>query len=431
MSVLWQKDTTSIDETLQDFMAGEDVVLDQNLLLFDIQASIAHVAGLEHIDVLTQDEEKSLRTTLEKLADEFQSGAFVLDHRFEDGHSAIESYLTEKLGDVGKKVHTGRSRNDQVLVASRLYLRDRLDQLFETCQDIARSFLNHAAAHENMVMPGYTHLQRAVPSSVGMWAAGFAESFLDDALLVQQQHHWINSCPLGTAAGYGVNLPLARQKVAGEMDFNRLQLNPLYAQNSRGKFELSALSTLSQCLLDVRRLAWDLSLFTTAEYNFVTLPNTYTTGSSIMPNKRNPDVIELLRAAVAPILGAMTEMTSLLSLPSGYQRDLQGTKGPLIHNMEKGLKALRLIPGLIDELQWNEDIMRQSISSDMYATDRAVELTTAGIPFRDAYRQVGDELDQLEKRDPQQSIAERVSMGAPGNLGLELLEARFQALFPQ
>ena len=431
MSVLWQKNTTSIDETLQDFMAGEDVVLDQNLLLFDIQASIAHVQGLQHIDVITAEESEALQTHLQKLADDFQSGTFVLDHRFEDGHSAIESYLTEKLGDVGKKVHTGRSRNDQVLVASRLYLRDRLDQLFETCQDIARSFLNHAAAHENVVMPGYTHLQRAVPSSVGMWAAGFAESFLDNALLVQQQHHWINSCPLGTAAGYGVNLPLARQAVAGEMDFNRLQLNPLYAQNSRGKFELSALSTLSQCLLDVRRLAWDLSLFTTAEYNFVQLPNTYTTGSSIMPNKRNPDVVELLRAAVAPILGAMTEMTSLLSLPSGYQRDLQGTKGPLIHNMEKGLKALRLIPGLIDELQWNEDIMRQSISSDMYATDRAVELTTAGIPFRDAYRQVGDELDQLEKRDPQQSITERVSMGGPGNLGLELLEARFQALFPQ
>ena len=431
MSVLWQKNTTSIDETLQDFMAGEDVVLDQNLLLFDIQASIAHVQGLQQIDVVTAEESEALQTHLEKLADDFQSGTFVLDHRFEDGHSAIESYLTEKLGDVGKKVHTGRSRNDQVLVASRLYLRDRLDQLFETCQDIARSFLNHAAAHENVVMPGYTHLQRAVPSSVGMWAAGFAESFLDDALLVQQQHHWINSCPLGTAAGYGVNLPLARQKVAQEMDFNRLQLNPLYAQNSRGKFELSALSTLSQCLLDVRRLAWDLSLFTTAEYNFVQLPNTYTTGSSIMPNKRNPDVVELLRAAVAPILGAMTEMTSLLSLPSGYQRDLQGTKGPLIHNMEKGLKALRLIPGLIDELQWNEDVMRQSISSDMYATDRAVELTTSGIPFRDAYRQVGDELDQLEKRDPQQSITERVSLGGPGNLGLELLEARFQALFPQ
>jgi argininosuccinate lyase len=149
-----------------------------------------------------------------------------------------------------------------------------------------------------------------------------------------------------------------------------------------------------------------------------------------MPNKRNPDVVELLRAAVAPALGAITEMTALLSLPSGYQRDLQGTKGPLVHNMEKGLKALSLIPGLIDELHWNEDVMRQSISADMYATDRAVELTTSGIPFRDAYRQVGNELDQLEKRDPQQSLTERVSLGGPGNLGLDILESRFSALFP-
>ena len=241
MSVLWQKNTTSIDETLQDFMAGEDVVLDQNLLLFDIQASAAHVKGLAEIDVITQKEAGALKTQLENLASEFLAGTFVLDQRFEDGHSAIESYLTEKLGDVGKKVHTGRSRNDQVLVASRLYLRDRLDQLFGLCQNIARSFLNHASQHEKIAMPGYTHLQRAVPSSVGMWAAGFAESFLDNALLIQQQHHWINSSPLGTAAGYGVNLPLARQTVSEEMDFNRLQLNPLYAQNSRGKFELSAL----------------------------------------------------------------------------------------------------------------------------------------------------------------------------------------------
>ena len=197
------------------------------------------------------------------------------------------------------------------------------------------------------------------------------------------------------------------------------------------KFELSALCTLSQCLLDVRRLSWDLSLFTTAEYDFVRLPNTYTTGSSIMPNKRNPDVVELLRAAVAPTLGAITEMTALLSLPSGYQRDLQGTKGPLVHNVEKGIKALSLIPGLIDELEWNETTMQQAMTADMYATDRAVELTTAGMPFRDAYRQVGDELDQLEKREPQQSLKARVSLGGPGNLGLDILEARFKALFPE
>ena len=201
------KNTTSIDDTLQDFMAGEDVVLDQYLLLLDIQASAAHVDGLAAIDVLTDKEAKALKAALQNLAQHLQDGAFVLDQRFEDGHSAIESYLTDKLGDTGKKVHTGRSRNDQVLVASRLYLRDRFDQLFDLCQQIARSFLNHASKHQNTAMPGYTHLQRAVPSSVGMWAAGFAESFLDNALLVQQQHHWINSCPLGTAAGYGSTYP--------------------------------------------------------------------------------------------------------------------------------------------------------------------------------------------------------------------------------
>ncbi len=429
MSVLWQKNSTNIDEQLQDFMAGEDVLLDQVLLPFDILASIAHVNGLKNIQVLSEVEASQIITELNALAQEFDEDEFLLDNRFEDGHSAIEFYLTEKLGDVGKKVHTGRSRNDQVLVASRLYMRHRLEEIFDVCGEIIQSFLNAAHAGEKVAMPGYTHLQRAVPSSVGMWAASFAESFLDNALGLMQCFDIINCSPLGTAAGYGVNLPLDREHVAEALDFDRLQVNPMYAQNSRGKFELQALNALSFCLMDVRRLSWDLSLFTTAEYDFVTLPNTYTTGSSIMPNKRNPDVVELLRAAVSPLLGATNEIASLLSLPSGYQRDLQGTKGPFIRNMESGLKALRLIPALVDNLEWDKEKMTAAISADMYATDRAVELTSSGVPFRDAYRQVGDELEQLEKRDPQQSLADRVSLGGPGNLGLDILQNRYKELF--
>lgn len=428
--LLWKKDGTITDEQVMAFMAGEDVVQDRLLFPFDIRASRAHAAGLASIGVLDEQELASIGRELGELAHKFSSGEFVLDDRFEDGHSAIEFFLTERLGETGKKIHTGRSRNDQVLVAMRLYLLDALGQLDGLCRAIAREFLARSEAEENTPMPGYTHLQHAVVSSAGLWFAAFAEAFIDNAVLARQTHDWIDCNPLGTAAGFGVNLPLDRELTTRELGFSRMQLNPMYAQNSRGKFELQALAAFSQPALDLRRFTWDLSLFVMPEFGFVVLPERFTTGSSIMPNKRNPDLVELLRGVGAVIQGATTELNALLSLPSGYHRDLQLTKAPVLRAVSRSLDALRLVPELVSELRLVRERLTAAIEPEMYATDRAIELAREGLAFRDAYRKALQDTGDLERRDPGDSIRQKVSAGAPGNLGLPELKARLEALEP-
>lgn len=424
---LWQKKGARIDKAIMAFLAGDDVLLDRHIFLFDIEASRAHVSGLEQIGVLSKAEGRQLDAALLALADAFKAGEFELDQRFEDGHSAIEFYLSETLGEAGKKVHTGRSRNDQVLVATRLFLLDALRQLASHCQKIAAVFLERADADAAVPMPGYTHLQHAVVSSAGFWFAAYAEAFIDNAHLAQQTGQWLSSNPLGTAAGFGVNLELNREHTTQKLRFQRTQINPMYAQNSRGKFELQALSAFFQAMLDVRRFAWDLSLFLAPEFGFVTLPDEYTTGSSIMPNKRNPDLVELLRGECAITQGAITELSASLSLPAGYHRDLQLTKAPTLRATTRALAALELVPGLVQNLQLNEERMRAGIEPEMYATDLAMELASQGVPFRDAYREALEKSEELARRQPEDSLARRVSPGAPGNLCLDELRHRLEA----
>ena len=422
---LWQAEGAEVvDDAIMAFMAGEDIVLDRELFPFDIRATAAHVRGLQRAGILDEAESGRLLELLKELAEAYQSGQFVLDDRYEDGHSAIEVFLTEKAGDVGAKVHTGRSRNDQVAVATRLYLKHQLQRLIRLDGQIALSCLEKAERHAMLPMPGYTHLQRAVPSSVGLWMAAFAEAFTDDLALACSVLDLIDCSPLGTAAGYGVNLPLDRDGVARDLGFSRLQVNPMYAQNSRGKYENLALQAALHAMQDLRRLAWDLSLFTTAEFDFVVLPRQYTTGSSIMPNKSNPDVIELLRGSGAATEGAIAEIQSLLSLPSGYQRDLQLTKPPLIRGLAAALQALAIVPALVRGLGFREDRMREAISADMFATDVALERAAQGVPFRAAYTEAKRELDDLGELDPAASLAQRVSPGACGDLLLDRIRER-------
>ncbi|WP_017462824.1 argininosuccinate lyase [Dyella ginsengisoli] len=425
---LWQKSGIQIDQRIMQFLAGDDVILDREFFLYDIAASKAHVEGLQHIGVVSADEATALKRELDVLAEDFRSGAFVLDERFEDCHSAIEARLTERLGDAGRRVHTGRSRNDQILVATRLWLKDQLAELEAHCRAVAEVCLERAAKPA-LPMPGYTHLQRAVVSSTAMWFAGFAEGFIDNALRARQTHTLIDANPLGTAAGYGVNLPLDRAHTTQALGFARMQVSPIYAQLSRGKYEMAVLEAIGAAMLDVRRLAWDLSLFTTAEFGFVQLPAQYTTGSSIMPNKRNPDVVELLRASYASVAAARTEIEQLLSLPSGYQRDLQFSKGSIFHGVRHGLMALELVPGLLAQMQWNEATMRAAIEPAMYATDVAIEQAAAGVPFRDAYRAAAETAASAGKgRTPEGSLAARTSPGAGDQLKLDELRARLAAL---
>jgi argininosuccinate lyase len=427
---LWQKSGIQIDAKIMRFLAGDDVLLDREFFLHDITASKAHVEGLAHIDVVSIDEAAALKRELDALADDFRSGAFVLDDRYEDGHSAIEARLTERLGDAGRRVHTGRSRNDQVLVATRLWLKDKLVALESHCRAIAEVCLDRAA-QPAVPLPGYTHLQRAVVSSTAMWFAGFAEGFIDNALRARQTLALIDANPLGTAAGYGVNLKLDREHTTKALGFSRMQVSPIYAQLSRGKFEMAVLEAIASAMLDLRRLAWDLSLFTTAEFNFVKLPDEYTTGSSIMPNKRNPDVVELLRASYASVAAARTEIEQLLSLPTGYQRDLQFSKGSIFHGVRHGLMALELVPDLLARLQWNDEVMRAAIEPAMYATDVAIEQAAAGVPFRDAYRAAAEAAASAGAgRTPEASLAARTSPGAGDDLRLDELAARLAAIEP-
>ncbi|MBL9104442.1 MAG: argininosuccinate lyase [Myxococcales bacterium] len=426
---LWDKGQAAPDAAAQRFCAGDDVILDRALLGYDVRASKAHVAGLGRIGVINDEETSALLAGLDEFMGLVERGELVLDDRFEDGHSAIEAFLNERLGEVGRKVHTGRSRNDQVLVAMRLYLRDRLAALRSACLAIAGGCLARARGSVDVAMPGYTHLQRAVPSSFAALMAGHAEALLDDAEVARAAHAAVGACPLGTAAGYGVNLPLDRDGVARELGFDAALVSPVYAQNSRGKLELLAVQALHQALISVRRLAWDLSLFTTAEFAFLKLPEAYTTGSSIMPNKRNPDVVELLRALPAVAEGAMGELSALLSLPSGYHRDLQATKAPVLRAFERGLQGLALVPELVANLIVDAARMRAAIDPELHATDRAIELAAAGVAFRDAYRQAAAEMPQLAGRTPEESLIKRVSLGGAGNLGLERLEARLRVMW--
>jgi argininosuccinate lyase len=421
---LWQKSGIQIDAKIMQFLAADDVLLDREFFLYDIIASKAHVEGLANIGVVSAAESAALKRELDALAVDFSAGDFVLDERYEDGHSAIEARLTERLGDAGRRVHTGRSRNDQILVATRLWLKDQLSTLGRECRAIAVVCLERAA-QPALPMPGYTHLQRAVVSSTAMWFAGFAEGFIDNALRAQQTSALIDANPLGTAAGYGVNLKLDREHTTRALGFARMQISPVYAQLSRGKYEMAVLEAIAGALLDLRRMAWDLSLFTTTEFNFVTLPAEYTTGSSIMPNKRNPDVIELLRASYASVAAARTEIEQLLSLPSGYQRDLQFSKGSLFHGVRHGLAALALVPDLLARFQWNEAPMRAAIEPAMYATDRAIEQAAAGVPFRDAYRAAAETATSAgDGRTPEGSLAARTSPGAGNDLRLDELRVR-------
>jgi argininosuccinate lyase len=425
---LWQKADSRIDERIMQFLAGNDVLLDREFFLHDIAASKAHVEGLVRIGVVSADECAALQRELDALAADFRGGSFVLDERYEDGHSAIEARLTERLGDAGRRVHTGRSRNDQILVATRLWLREQLATLQQHCRAIAAACLERVA-QPALPLPGYTHLQRAVVSSTAMWFAGFAEGFIDDAERARHTAAWIDANPLGTAAGYGVNLPLDRDYTTQALGFARMQLSPVYAQLSRGKFEMAVLEALASALLDLRRLAWDLSLFTTAEFGFVHLPPEYTTGSSIMPNKRNPDVVEMLRASYATVAAARCEIEQLLSLPSGYQRDLQLSKGSLFHGVTHGLAALALVPDLLRRLEWNEARMRAAIEPAMYATDVAIEQAAAGVPFREAYRAAAAAIETAgEGRSPEASLAARTSPGASGDPRFELLRRRLDEL---
>jgi len=308
----------------------------------------------------------------------------------------------------------------------RLYARAKLDEIQSINLKIVQSLLDKAEKHSSDPMPGYTHLQRAMPSSWGLWFGAFAESFLDNIDLLNNAQSWMNINPLGTAAGYGVNLPIKRDISTKELGFKRKQLNSLYVQNSRGKFELELIGGLKQPMLDVRKFSWDMSMFLTQEFNLLTIPSKYLTGSSIMPNKSNPDVIEIMRANYSVIAGHYSELENLISLPSGYHRDLQLTKRSLIHSFHCASKTLELVPNLIKSIRVDVKRSAEFIDQDMMMTDRAYDLVQSGMPFREAYINVKSNKDSASTSKT--SLRKNSSHGSPYNLDLKVLKSRLKKL---
>ena len=418
---IWNTSGVKVSDEISSFLAGEDIELDNSIFIYDIDATIAHIKGLQSISILKKNEFNRLNKSLKELRKKFLEGSFKLTKKYEDCHSAIEFYLTKELGDLGKKVHTGRSRNDQVLVAMRLFAKNNLQDFKKLNQSIAKTFLQMANKYEHIPMPGYTHLQRAMPSSWGLWFSSYAESFIDNIDLINSTIEWIDSNPLGSAAGYGVALPLDRKTTTKELGFKRMQLNSLYTQNSRGKYEMQVINTLKQSMLDVRKFAWDMSLFMSQEFNLLTIDKAYLTGSSIMPNKQNPDVIEILRANYSILAGQASELENIISLPSGYHRDLQLTKRSLVSSFDISLKSLSILPKLIKSIKVNKKNSLEYIDNEMKMTDKVYALVNEGTPFRDAYNKVKNSNDMSQFSET--NIA-NYSEGSPGNLKLNVLEKR-------
>ena len=428
MAKLWKK-KVDLDAEMEKFTVGNDYVLDMDLVEADALGSIAHAQMLAKIGILTDDEFGQLRDGLAEVIDLRNRSEFHIDLAQEDVHTAIEEYLTAKLGDLGKKIHTGRSRNDQVLLDTRIYTRDKLLEVQRETVHLAETLSAFAQKHHDVPMPGRTHTQRAMPSSVGLWAGAFAESLADDLALLQTTYDLNNQCPLGSAASYGAPLPLDRQLVADLLGFAKVQNNVLYANNSRGKIEAIVLFGLTEVTHDLAKLAGDLILFSIPEFGYFTLPERYFAGSSIMPQKRNPCQLELTRAKSAAVEAALFRVLHVTrALPSGYNRDFQETKEPLMQGLNTTLACLRVMRLVFSNLTVNVETLVKSFTPELFAADEAIDLARKGVPFRDAYRQVGMNIDKLAGRDPRKNILSKTHQGAPGNLGLDRLQQHLALL---
>jgi argininosuccinate lyase len=395
---LWSKPgqtAADLDARVERFTVGDDPILDQRLVPHDCRASLAHAEMLHAIDVLDADELDALRVGLAEIVELHARGEFVIAREDEDGHTAIEKHLTARCGEAGRKIHTARSRNDQVLCALRLFEKEALGAIDTGLVAFVEALRELRLRQGALEMPGYTHLRRAMPSSVGLWAECFIEAAIDDRLLLDTAFTLIDRSPLGTAAGFGVpGIEIDRERTATALGFAAVLENPIHAQLGRGKLEGVVLGVCSQVLHDLNRFASDLLLFSTSEFGFVTLPPQLCTGSSIMPQKRNPDLLELLRAKYHVVLAREMEVRSLVaSLPSGYHRDLQLTKGPVISGLETTADCLEIAQLAVTELAFDEAACRAAMTSEIHATRRANEAVRRGVPFRDAYRQVAAELE--------------------------------------
>jgi len=392
MTRLWDKGAP-LDERVLRYTAGEDFALDERLVPYDVRASIAHAQMLHEQRLLEPADLEAIRNGLTALAEEHARGLWRIELTDEDGQTALERRLTERIGAAGGRVHLGRSRNDQVLTALRLYLRDAVEELSRGARGVADALARLAQREQDTPLPGYTHMQQAMPSSVPLWAGGFAAEIQDDAEGLRQVRRRLDKSPLGSAAGYGTpGLPLNRRSTQQKLGFAEVHEPVTAVQLSRGKAEASLLFEIALLMQDLGRLAADVLLFYTQELGFVALPDSFTTGSSIMPQKRNPDVFELIRGRSVTAQACLAEALGLCAkLPSGYQRDLQLLKVPLFRGIDLAQQTLDILPPALDAMRFRPERIR--LDPAIHAAEEANRLVvTEGIPFREAYRRVGAKL---------------------------------------
>ena len=421
---LWQKGAGA-DDWVTRFTVGDDPAWDTRLLPYDAMGTRAHAAALLSIGLLTVDEDAAIAAVLDDVRAEALAGTLVVRVEDEDCHTVIERVLTERLGDVGKKIHAGRSRNDQVLVALRLWLRDALAAVAGEAAGACEALIEIAEAQDGRLMPGYTHGQRAMPTTVGLWAAGYAELLADDLVGLAEARDRANVSPWGSAAGYGVpHLDLPRDAVAADLGFRGVQRHVTAVQLSRGKLEAAVVHALVQMGLTANRLASDLVQFASAEFGFVALPAAYTTGSSIMPQKRNPDVLELARATAHRLTAELHLLLTLpANLPGGYHRDLQLTKEAAMRATLASIDLFTAVRHVLPGLRFVPERLDAALSPDLFATADALRRVQAGTPFRDAYRAAAADLDALETPPAEEALQAYVTPGTPGNVQPEALRA--------
>ncbi len=416
---LWQKDSTATAQEIDRFTVGRDREMDLYLAPFDVLGNLAHAQMLQTIGLLTNEELKMINEELKIIYQRTQDGTFTIDADVEDVHSQVEFLLTERLGDAGKKIHAGRSRNDQVLVDLKLFVRDRLWQVAEASKQVFDRLVARSEQHRADLLPGYTHLQIAMPSSFGLWFGAYAEALADDMLTLQTAYRLANRNPLGSGAGYGSSFPLNRTLTTELLGFEGLNRNVVYAQMTRGKTEQTALTALAAVAATVGRLAMDVCLYNSQNFGFLALPDALTTGSSIMPHKKNPDVAELLRAKSNRLKALPMEVTMVLSnLPSGYHRDLQILKEILMPAFDDLLDCLHLTDFMLEHLVVKQNLLADAKYDLLFSVERVNELVLQGVPFREAYQRVGQEIVNRSDTDPQPSRDLRhTHEGSIGNLG--------------
>jgi argininosuccinate lyase len=421
---LWDKGIGT-DKKIDRFTVGNDREWDLHLAKFDVMASKAHAKMLGKIGLLTPIEVRQLSKELDAITLSIENGSFTIEDSFEDMHSKIEFILTEKLGDTGKKIHTARSRNDQVLVAMHLYLKSELEEIKGLAHALFEVLMQLAEKHKDSLLPGYTHLQIAMPSSFGLWFSAYAESLVDDLYFLAAAYKVADQNPLGSAAGYGSSFPIDRGYTTKELGFKTMKYNVVAAQMSRGKTEKAVAFGLASLAATLAKLAMDLCLYLSQNFDFVSFPDTLTTGSSIMPHKKNPDVFELVRAKCNLMQGLPNQLGMITNnLPSGYHRDLQLTKELIVPAIEEIKACLEIMAFSLKQIRINVDILDDPKYDYLFSVDTLNELVMGGMPFRDAYKKMGMEIEE-GTFEPKRDI-KHTHEGSLGNLCLEEIQEKMR-----